>query len=68
MESLRDHYRQWQDRLNNDQLPPQVSWTIRLAVDGLWLADTFSLAQPDPTARREVLDGLEAMIHAALIT
>jgi hypothetical protein len=68
MESLQDHYHQWQDRLNNDQLPSQVSWTVRLAVDGLWLADTFSLAQPDPTARHEVLDGLDAMIDAALIT
>ena len=60
--TLRERYRQWQDRLDNDGLPPPVASTVRFAVDGLWLADTLSLAPARAEARKRIIDTLRALL------
>lgn len=60
--TLRECYRRWQDRLNDDGLPPHVASTVRFAVDGLWLADTLDLAPAESDARAQILDTLRALL------
>ncbi len=43
---LREAFASWQARLEVDGLDPVRATVIRLAVDGLWFADLFSLATP----------------------
>jgi hypothetical protein len=45
-------------RLEDDGLPGVDAHVVRLAADGLWAADLFNLAPPDPALR--------ARIHARL--
>ena len=44
LDALRERYRRWQLRLDDDGIPADVASTVRFAVDGLWLADTLELA------------------------
>ena len=37
---------------------------VRLAADGLWAADLFGLAPPDPTLRTRILARLEELATA----
>ena len=60
--TLRERYRQWQDRLDDDGLPRQVAATVRFAVDGMWLADTLDLAPARATARKQIIGNLRAML------
>lgn len=63
--TLRERYRRWQQRLDDDGLPPGAASTIRFAVDGLWLADTLDLAPARGRARREIIDQLRALLPDA---
>lgn len=40
---LRDAYARWQERLENDGIDPAAATTVRLAVDGWWLAVLLGL-------------------------
>jgi AcrR family transcriptional regulator len=40
---LRDAYAGWQERLENDGIDPAAATTVRLAVDGWWLAALLGL-------------------------
>ncbi|MFK5647938.1 TetR/AcrR family transcriptional regulator [Ornithinimicrobium sp. LYQ121] len=55
---IQDRYRNWVERLDEDGLPGVDAHLVRLAADGLWAADLFGLAPPDPALR--------ARIHARL--
>ena len=55
---LQVRYRAWVERLDGDGLPGVDAHVVRLAADGLWAADLFGLAPPDPALR--------ARIHARL--
>ncbi|NNG97384.1 TetR/AcrR family transcriptional regulator [Gordonia araii] len=63
IETLRDRYRRWQQRLDNDGLLGEAATTIRFTVDGLWLADTLDLAPAQGETRQRVLDQLQALIR-----
>jgi AcrR family transcriptional regulator len=54
LEPLRDHYRRWIERLADDGLPDVDAHVVRLAADGLWAADLFELAPPDPALRERI--------------
>jgi AcrR family transcriptional regulator len=43
---LREIYRRWQRRLENDGIDPAVATAVRLAVDGWWLSRLVDLAPP----------------------
>ena len=57
-----EQFRQWQDRLlNDDGVDQAVAMLARIVGDGLWLIDLFDLASPTTEQRAEVLklvDGL----------
>ena len=59
LEPLQQRYRNWVERLDSDGLPGVDAHVVRLAADGLWAADLFGLAPPDPELR--------ARIHARLV-
>ena len=62
LESLNQRYTTWQRRLNHDGIPPHVATLVRCAIDGLWLAETFDLAAPNPATRSRMLAELEKLI------
>lgn len=50
----RTAFSRWQTRINADGLDPTTATLVRLAVDGLWLADLLGLAPLDTTLRERV--------------
>lgn len=48
LEPLQERYRCWIERLEDDGLPGVDAHVVRLAADGLWAAELFGLAPPDP--------------------
>lgn len=62
LESLNQRYTTWQRRLNHDGIPPHIATLVRCAIDGLWLAETFDLAAPNPATRSRMLAELEKLI------
>lgn len=55
---LQERYAAWQALAEADGLPPALATIIRLAVDGLWLADLFGLAPPRGELRAAVIETL----------
>lgn len=51
---LQAHYDDWVERLAEDGLPGVDAHVVRLAADGLWAADLFGLAPPDPELRARI--------------
>ncbi len=62
LESLNQRYTTWQRRLDHDSIPPHIATLVRCAIDGLWLAETFDLAAPNPATRGRMLAELEKLI------
>ena len=58
LEPLRERYRAWIARLEDDGLADVDAHIARLAADGLWAADLFGLAPPDPQLRERILQRL----------
>ncbi|GEM45181.1 TetR/AcrR family transcriptional regulator [Deinococcus cellulosilyticus] len=49
-----DRYQIWQAELNQDGLSPERAMLLRLAADGLWMADIFGLSAPTGEAREKL--------------
>jgi len=63
LDSTRDTFRRWQDRLRQDDGLDEVKALLaRIVGDGLWLIDLFGLAPPTAEERRKVLDLVSGMI------
>lgn len=58
---LQGRYEGWQERLEASG-DPVAATIVRLAVDGLWLADLFGLAPLDGKLREQVLERLRGGI------
>jgi AcrR family transcriptional regulator len=58
---IRQSYAQWQAQLEQDGLSPALATLLRLAADGLWIADLFGLASPQGQLRTEVIQMLLKM-------
>jgi AcrR family transcriptional regulator len=54
LEPVRKRYTQWQKQLEQAGLPTAYVTLVRLALDGLMLADLFGLAPPDQKTRQEL--------------
>jgi AcrR family transcriptional regulator len=58
---LQEQYTHWQAQAETDGVDPELATVIRLALDGLWMADLFGLAPPQGALRDQVLATLERM-------
>lgn len=59
---LRDIYRAWQKRLDQDGIDPAVATAVRLAVDGWWLARLLDLEPPGKGRHEDVFRVLSKLI------
>jgi AcrR family transcriptional regulator len=58
LEPLRERFRAWQQAIEGDGIGATRATIIRLAVDGLWLADLLGIWSPSGALRQQVLDDL----------
>ncbi len=63
---VQQRYRDWVRRLDGDGLPGVDAHVVRLAADGLWAADLFGLAPPDPALRAGIHARLQQLAGADL--
>jgi AcrR family transcriptional regulator len=61
LEPFRRSFTEFQEKSVSDGIDPVVATIIRLAVDGLWLAELFKLAPPEPALRQQVVERLIEM-------
>lgn len=55
---LRESFADWQKRIEQDGIDPVMGTIIRLAADGLWLADLLGFAPPAGELRDQVFKAL----------
>lgn len=55
LEVFRESFGRWQNQAEQDGIDPALATIIRLAADGLWLADLFGFAPPSGALREAVL-------------
>ena len=58
LEPLRKRFRAWQRAIERDGISPTRATVVRLAVDGLWLADVLGIWSLSDKLRRQVLNEL----------
>jgi AcrR family transcriptional regulator len=58
LDPLRERFRVWQQAIESDGIPPARATVVRLAVDGLWLAELLGIWSLDGKLRQQVLDEL----------
>lgn len=63
LDTLRDRYRRWQERLDQDNVPVHIASAIRFAVDGIWLADVLDLAPPKGQQRKQIIQSLRQTLE-----
>jgi AcrR family transcriptional regulator len=56
---LQERYRHWNTRLHDDGIDEVDAQIVRLAADGLWLADLLGLAPPNKRLRKRIVARLE---------
>jgi AcrR family transcriptional regulator len=61
LEQVRSEYPVWQKRVVSDASDPVDATVVRLAADGLWIADLLGLAPPTGRLRRRVLARLDEL-------
>ncbi|MBC8078602.1 MAG: TetR family transcriptional regulator [Chloroflexales bacterium] len=65
LDPIREHTVAWQRRLEDDGLDPTLATIIRLAVDGLFMAELLDLAPPDAAMRTRVVATLLDLTRGA---
>jgi AcrR family transcriptional regulator len=63
LEPLRRYYESWQEKVDQDLGDTAKSTLIRMALDGLWLADLLCLAAPQGERREEFFDALNSLVE-----
>ena len=58
LDPLRERFQAWQQAIESDGIEPARATVIRLAVDGLWLAELLGIWSLDGELRQQVLDEL----------
>lgn len=66
LEPLREGARAIQASLAEDGIDPVLATVIRLAIDGLWMADLFGVNSLDQDLRTQVIDRLRALTKGLL--
>ena len=59
--TVRERFREWQERLAHDDVDAVRATIVRLASDGLWLSALLGLPQLEETLSRQVVNALDAM-------
>lgn len=65
LDPLRKQYDEWQKQAESDNIAPTLATILRLAVDGLWLADMLGFASPKGKFREEVINAMLTMTRTA---
>jgi AcrR family transcriptional regulator len=58
LEPLRERFQVWQQTIEHDGIDPARATVVRLAVDGLWLAELLGIWSLDGKLRQQVLQEL----------
>lgn len=58
LEPLRERFQAWQQAIEHDGIDTARATVVRLAVDGLWLAELLGIWSPGEKLRTQVLDEL----------
>ena len=58
---VRERYARWQARVEDDGVDPVDATLVRLAADGLWIADLLGFAPPDAALRARLVDRLRGL-------
>ncbi|HUG15583.1 MAG TPA: TetR/AcrR family transcriptional regulator [Thermomicrobiales bacterium] len=61
LEPMRERYREWQVCAEQDGIDDAMATILRLAADGLWIADLLDLAPPTDALRARVIDRMFAL-------
>jgi AcrR family transcriptional regulator len=62
LKPLQDHFVEWQKKAEASAPTPEVGTLIRLAMDGLWIADLAGFAPPSSAMRKKMLKVLMEML------
>jgi AcrR family transcriptional regulator len=62
LDPLRRYYETWQEKLDQDLGDTTKSTLIRMALDGLWLADLLCLSAPHGQRRKDLFDKLNSLV------
>lgn len=68
LEPVRESFAAWQERIENDGIDPALATLVRLAADGLWMADLFGLAPPDGELREQVIQTMLKLIETQRVS
>ncbi|CUU53933.1 TetR family transcriptional regulator [Frankia sp. CcI49] len=55
LRQFRERYDTWQSRIVEDRIDPALATLVRMAADGMWLADLLGLAPPTGDLRGQLL-------------
>lgn len=66
LESIRNRFADWQQRLERDGIDPVRATLVRLVADGLWLSSLLGLPPLDERLARSVLSELDGMTRREL--
>lgn len=58
LDPLRERFQAWQQAIEHDGIDAARATVVRLAVDGLWLAELLGIWSPDENLRAQVLNEL----------
>lgn len=62
---FRERYERWQRRIAEDGIDPVTATLVRMAADGMWLADLLGLAPATGELRAQLLDRLRELVNTA---
>jgi AcrR family transcriptional regulator len=63
LEPVLDHDKHWQEKLQDSGVDLIDATIIQLAIDGLWLSESFNLGGPEEPLRSQVIERLLAMTY-----
>lgn len=63
LEPFRKRYREWQQRLTDDRIDPEIALIVGFAVDGLCLCRLLGMPVPQGELRARIVERLIAMTH-----
>lgn len=63
LKPLQERFIEWQGKAETTAVTPALGTVVRLAIDGLWLAELLGFAPPSPELREQVFQALLTMVQ-----